>query len=127
MASQQRSSNCEDSTGVAESQISRSNEECFENPKTFQTLGCEITANSAFRHMMDIKTTIIKLDILAKSRLVQENQLRSAIILSMSPIIDRIRGVTEFLEIHNLKKQFKIKRKKYKAVKIGSKLRPTTV
>ena len=114
MASHQSTSNCGNRAEIPQPEPANTDSECVERSKKLQTLGCDINADSAYKHMMDIKTTMLKLDILARSKDAQPNQLRSAIILSMSPIIDRIRDVTEFLEIYNLKKQFNLKRKKYK-------------
>ena len=88
-----------------------------------KTLGNDINLEQAYKYMMMIKTSIIRLDLLARNKDIQDDQLKTAILLSSAPIIDRIRGVTEFFEVENQKKQFKVKRKKYKMKTQGKKPR----
>ena len=79
-----------------------------------ETLGKNINAASVYNNIADIKNALNKIYNLARKKDVQLPQLRAAILLLMAPVNDRVRSITTFLEIYNLKQQFKTKRRKYK-------------
>ena len=79
-----------------------------------ETLGNNINAASVYNNIADIKNALNKIYNLARKKDVQLAQLRAAILLFMAPVNDRVRSITTFLEIYNLKQQFKTKRRKYK-------------
>ncbi len=79
-----------------------------------ETLGNNINAASVYSNIADIKNALNKIYNLARKKDVQLPQLRAAILLLMAPVNDRVRSITTFLEIYNLKQQFKTKRRKYK-------------
>ena len=79
-----------------------------------ETLGNNINAASVYNNIADIKNGLNKIYNLARKKDVQLPQLRAAILLLMAPVNDRVRSITTFLEIYNLKQQFKTKRRKYK-------------
>ena len=85
-----------------------SNHFCGAKLQKSNTLGVGIDVQSAYKQMMMLKRFLIKLDLLARKKDASSHHRRGAILLTMSPMIDNIRGVTEFQEIINLKEQFKI-------------------
>ena len=78
------------------------------------TLGNDINVEGAYQHMLIIKKFMVHLDNLARNKDIQHRQLRATILLSTAGITDRIRGLTEFLEITNLRQKFKVKKRKYR-------------
>ena len=92
--------NCQTSSNVERS--SKPLQSCEDKSEKSETLGTDIDIQSAYKYMMGIRTLIIKLDLLARRKGVHVHQLRVAMLLSMSPLRDRIRSVTEYLEIRNL-------------------------
>ena len=116
MSTQEINSKCDDTeegeqtsktflTGV-ENMNGRSNK--------LETLGNNINAVSVYTNIVDIKNALNKIYNLARKKDVQLAQLRAAILLLMAPVNDRVRSIITFLEIYNLKQQFKTKRRKYK-------------
>ena len=116
MSTQEINSKCDDTeegeqtsktslTGV-ENMNGRSNK--------LETLGNNINAVSVYTNIVDIKNALNKIYNLARKKDVQLAQLRAAILLLMAPLNDRVRSIITFLEIYNLKQQFKTKRRKYK-------------
>ena len=85
-----------------------------ESSNRLETLGKNINAASVYNSIADIKNALNKIYNLARKKDVQLPQLRAAILLLMAPVNDRVRSITTFLEIYNLKQQFKTKRRKYK-------------
>jgi len=85
-----------------------------ESSNRLETLGKNINAASVYNNIADIKNALNKIYNLARKKDVQLPQLRAAILLLMAPVNDRVRSITTFLEIYNLKQQFKTKRRKYK-------------
>ena len=85
-----------------------------ESSNRIETLGKNINAASVYNSIADIKNALNKIYNLARKKDVQLPQLRAAILLLMAPVNDRVRSITTFLEIYNLKQQFKTKRRKYK-------------
>ena len=85
-----------------------------ESSNRLETLGKNINAASVYNSIADIKNALNKVYNLARKKDVQLPQLRAAILLLMAPVNDRVRSITTFLEIYNLKQQFKTKRRKYK-------------
>ena len=85
-----------------------------ESSNKLETLGKNINATSVYNNIADIKNALNKVYNLARKKDVQLPQLRAAILLLMAPVNDRVRSITTFLEIYNLKQQFKTKRRKYK-------------
>ena len=85
-----------------------------ESSNRLETLGKNINAASVYNSIADIKNALNKVYNLARKKDVQLPQLRAAIFLLMAPVNDRVRSITTFLEIYNLKQQFKTKRRKYK-------------
>ena len=85
-----------------------------ESSNRLETLGKNINAASVYNSIADIKNALNKVYNLARKKDVQLPQLRAAIFLLMAPVDDRVRSITTFLEIYNLKQQFKTKRRKYK-------------
>ena len=79
-----------------------------------ETLGNNINVASVYSDVAGIKNALNKIYTLARKKDVQLTHLRLAILLLMAPITDRVRSITTFLEIYNLKQQFKTKRRKYK-------------
>ena len=78
-----------------------------------ETLGNNINVASVYSDVAGIKNALNKIYTLARKKDVQLTHLRLAILLLMAPITDRVRSIATFLEIYNLKQQFKTKRRKY--------------
>ena len=91
-----------------------SNHFCGVKLQKSKTLCVGVDVQSAYKQMMMLKSFLIKLDLLARKKDASSQHLRAAILLTMTPLIDNIRGVTEFLEIINLKEQIKMKKRKYR-------------
>ena len=66
------------------------------------TLGANINLETVYQHMMIIRRSIINLDTMTRRKEIQPQQLKMAIILSTAGLLDKIRSVTEFLEVTNL-------------------------
>ena len=79
-----------------------------------ETLGNNINAASVYSDIAGIKNALNKIYNLARKKDVQLPQPPVAILLLMHPITDRVRSITAFLEIYNLKQEFKTKIKIYK-------------
>lgn len=106
------SENCETSSNVE--RFGNPVHSCEDKSEKSETLGTDMNIQNAYKYLMEVKSLIIKLDLLARRKDVHVHQLRGTMLLSMSPLIDRIRGVSAYLEIRNLKHQFKMEKKKYR-------------
>ena len=84
------------------------------NSNRLETLDNNINVASVYSNVADIKNGLNKIYDLARKKDIQLPQLRAAILLLMAPVNDRVRSITTFLEIYNLKQHFKAKRRNYK-------------
>ena len=116
MSTQEINSKCDDTEeGEQSSKTSLTGVENVNGrSKKLETLGNNTNAASVYTNIVDIKNALNKIYNLARKKDVQLAQLRAAILLFMAPVNDRVRSITTFLEIYNLKQQFKTKRRKYK-------------
>ena len=116
MSTQEINNQCtgNDESAQASQNLLTGVENLNESSNRLETLGKNIDAASVYNNIADIKNALNKIYNLARKKDVQLPQLRAAILLLMAPVNDRVRSITTFLEIYNLKQQFKIKRRKYK-------------
>ena len=116
MSTQEINSKCDDTEeGEQSSKTSLTGVENVNGrSKKLETLGNNTNAASVYTNIVDIKNALNKIYNLARKKDVQLAQLRAAILLLMAPVNDRVRSIITFLEIYNLKQQFKTKRRKYK-------------
>ena len=116
MSTQEINSKCDDTEeGEQSSKTSLTGVENLNGRSNkLETLGNNINAVSVYTNIVDIKNALNKIYNLARKKDIQLSQLRAAILLLMAPVNDRVRSVITFLEIYNLKQQFKTKRRKYK-------------
>ena len=116
MSTHETNSKCSDTEDSE--QTSKNPLKCAENlngsSNKLETLGANINVASVYSDVAGIKNALNKIYTLARKKDVQLTHLRLAILLLMAPITDWVRSITTFLEIYNLKQQFKAKRRKYK-------------